>query len=153
MKTFSIKESEINKNWHIIDASSLVVGRLACIIANHLRGKHKPEFTPHMDCGDYVVVINAEKVAFTGKKLTDKIFYWHTNHPGGIKERSMEKILNGKKPERVLIKAVERMITRGPLGRRQMGNLFVYAGASHPHEAQQPKLLDVASMNRKNKRD
>ncbi|MFN7662865.1 MAG: 50S ribosomal protein L13 [Alphaproteobacteria bacterium] len=152
MKTFSIKESEIKKEWHLIDATDLVVGRLASIIANRLRGKHKPEFTPHMDCGDNIVVINAEKVAFTGNKLKDKIFYWHTNHPGGIKERSMEKILNGKKPERVLIKAVERMITRGPLGRRQMGNLYVYAGSAHPHDAQQPQILDVASMNRKNKR-
>lgn len=152
MKTFSIKESEIQKNWHLIDASGLVVGRLACIIANHLRGKHKPEFTPHMDCGDHIVVINAEKVFFTGNKMADKIFYWHTGHPGGIKERAMEKILTGKHPERVLIKAVERMITRGPLGRRQMSNLYVYPGSSHPHEAQQPQFLDVAAMNRKNKK-
>jgi large subunit ribosomal protein L13 len=152
MKTFSIKQSEIKKDWHLIDASGLVVGRLASIIANRLRGKHKPEFTPHMDCGDHIVVINAEKVVFTGNKMADKVFYWHTGHPGGIKERTMEKILTGKKPERVLIKAVERMITRGPLGRRQMGNLYVYAGSSHPHEAQQPQFLDIASMNRKNKK-
>lgn len=152
MKTFSIKQSEIQKDWHLIDASGLVVGRLASIIANRLRGKHKPEFTPHMDCGDHIVVINAEKVVFTGNKRTDKVFYWHTGHPGGIKERTMDKILDGAHPERVLIKAVERMITRGPLGRRQMGNLYVYGGASHPHEAQQPQFLDVASMNRKNKK-
>jgi large subunit ribosomal protein L13 len=152
MKTFSIKQSEIKKDWHLIDASGLVVGRLASIIANRLRGKHKPEFTPHMDCGDHIVVINAEKVVFTGNKRTDKVFYWHTGHPGGIKERTMDKILDGAHPERVLIKAVERMITRGPLGRRQMGNLYVYGGASHPHEAQQPQFLDVASMNRKNKK-
>jgi len=105
-----------------------------------------------MDCGDHIVVINAEKVVFTGNKRTDKVFYWHTGHPGGIKERTMDKILDGAHPERVLIKAVERMITRGPLGRRQMGNLYVYGGASHPHEAQQPQFLDVASMNRKNKK-
>ncbi|HCI48846.1 MAG: 50S ribosomal protein L13 [Alphaproteobacteria bacterium RIFCSPLOWO2_01_FULL_45_8] len=152
MKTFSLKQSEIQKDWHLIDASGLVVGRLACIIANRLRGKHKPEFTPHMDCGDNIVVINADKVVFTGKKLTDKVFYWHTGHPGGIKERTMDKILDGKYPERVLIKAVERMIARGPLARAQMKNLHVYAGSTHPHEAQQPQTLDVASMNRKNKR-
>ena len=152
MKTFSLKQSEIQKDWHLIDASGLVVGRLACIIANRLRGKHKPEFTPHMDCGDNIVVINADKVVFTGKKLTDKVFYWHTGHPGGIKERTMDKILDGKYPERVLIKAVERMIARGPLARAQMKNLHVYAESTHPHEAQQPQTLDVASMNRKNKR-
>ena len=152
MKTFSLKQSEIQKDWHLIDASGLVVGRLACIIANRLRGEHKPEFTPHMDCGDNIVVINADKVVFTGKKLTDKVFYWHTGHPGGIKERTMDKILDGKYPERVLIKAVERMIARGPLARAQMKNLHVYAGSTHPHEAQQPQTLDVASMNRKNKR-
>lgn len=152
MKTFSIKQSEIQKDWHLIDASGLVVGRLASIIANRLRGKHKPEFTPHMDCGDNIVVINAEKVVFTGNKRTDKVFYWHTGHPGGIKERTMDKILDGNHPERVLIKAVERMITRGPLGRQQMRNLHVYGGASHPHEGQQPQFLDVAAMNRKNKK-
>ncbi|MDC0348797.1 50S ribosomal protein L13 [Alphaproteobacteria bacterium] len=153
MKTFSIKQSEIQKDWNIVDAEGLVVGRLASVIANRLRGKHKPEFTPHMDCGDNIIVINAEKVVFTGNKMKDKILYWHTGYPGGIKERTMEKILGGKNPERVLIKAVERMITRGPLGRRQMSNLHVYSGSSHPHDAQQPQVLDVASMNRKNKRD
>ena len=153
MKTFSIKQSEIQKDWNIVDAEGLVVGRLASVIANRLRGKHKPEFTPHMDCGDNIIVINAEKVVFTGNKMKNKILYWHTGYPGGIKERTMEKILGGKNPERVLIKAVERMITRGPLGRRQMSNLHVYSGSSHPHEAQQPQVLDVASMNRKNKRD
>jgi large subunit ribosomal protein L13 len=153
MKTFSIKQSEIQKDWNIVDAEGLVVGRLASVIASRLRGKHKPEFTPHMDCGDNIIVINAEKVVFTGNKMKDKILYWHTGYPGGIKERTMEKILGGKNPERVLIKAVERMITRGPLGRQQMSNLHVYSGSSHPHEAQQPQILDVASMNRKNKRD
>ena len=152
MKTYSMKASEIDKKWHIIDATDLVLGRMSSIIANYLRGKHKPTFTPHMDCGDYVIVINAEKVALTGNKIKDKKFYWHTGYPGGIKERTMGQLLGGKYPERVIFKAVERMITRGPLGRQQMGNLKVYAGDSHPHEAQNPQLLDVASMNSKNKR-
>lgn len=152
MKTYSMKASEIDKQWYVIDATDLVLGRLASIIANYLRGKHKPAFTPHMDCGDHIVVVNAEKIRLTGNKLKDKKFYWHTGHPGGIKERTMDQLLSGKYPERVLIKAVERMITRGPLGRKQMGHLKVYAGTEHPHEAQNPKVLDVASMNPKNKR-
>ena len=152
MKTFSIKKSQIEKNWQLIDAEGLVVGRLASIIALRLRGKHKPEFTPNQDCGDNIVVVNADKVVFTGNKMKDKIFYWHTGHPGGIKERTMEKIIKGNHPERVLIKAVERMITRNPLGRQQMSNLHVYAGPEHPHTAQQPEVLDVAAMNRKNSR-
>lgn len=152
MKTYSMKASEIQKNWHIIDADGLVLGRMASIVANYLRGKHKPEFTPHMDCGDFVVIINAEKIKLTGNKLKNKVFYWHTGHPGGIKERTMEKILDSAHPERVIIKAVERMITRGPLGRQQMSHLFAYKGPNHPHEAQQPAPLDVAAMNPKNKR-
>lgn len=152
MKTYSMKASEIDKKWHIVDATDLVLGRMSSIIANYLRGKHKPAFTPHMDCGDYVIVINAEKIQLTGNKIKDKKFYWHTGYPGGIKERTMGQLLSGKHPERVVTKAVERMITRGPLGRQQMSNLKVYAGASHPHEAQNPQALDVASMNPKNKR-
>lgn len=152
MKTYSMKASEIEKKWHIIDATDLVLGRLSSLIAMYLRGKHKPQFTPHMDCGDYVVVVNAEKVHLTGNKLKDKKFYWHTGHPGGIKERTIGKLLEGKHPERVIVKAVERMITRGPLGRQQMSALKVYAGPSHPHEAQNPQVLDIASMNPKNKR-
>ena len=152
MKTYSMKASEIDKQWYIIDATDLVLGRMASIIANYLRGKHKPAFTPHMDCGDNIVVINAEKVRLTGIKLKDKKFYWHTGYPGGIKERTMDQLLTGKYPERVIIKAVERMITRGPLGRQQMRGLKVYAGQNHPHEAQAPQILDVASMNPKNKR-
>ena len=139
--TRSIKPAEVEKKWHIIDAEGLVVGRVAAIIANHLRGKHKPSYTPHVDCGDHVVVINADKVKFTGKKLTDKIYYKHTGHPGG----------QGKFPERVLEKAVERMIPRGPLGRAQMRALHVFAGTEHPYDGQKPEKLDVASMNRKNK--
>lgn len=152
MKTYSMKASEIDKQWYVIDATDLVLGRMASIIANYLRGKHKPTFTPHMDCGDHIVVVNAEKIRLTGNKLKDKKFYWHTGHPGGIKERTIGQLLTGKYPERVIIKAVERMITRGPLGRKQMGHLKVYAGTEHPHEAQNPKILDVASMNPKNKR-
>lgn len=152
MKTYSMKASEIDKKWHVVDATDLVLGRLSSIIAMYLRGKHKPTFTPHMDCGDNIIVVNAEKVRLTGNKLKDKKFYWHTGHPGGIKERTISQLLTGKYPERVIYKAVERMITRGPLGRQQMGGLKIYAGPTHPHEAQSPQVLDVAKMNPKNKR-
>ena len=152
MKTYSAKPSDIEKPCFVIDAEGVVLGRLAVVIANRLRGKHKPSFTPHMDCGDHIVVINAEKVHLTGNKRADKILYWHTGYPGGIKSRTMAERLDGKHPERVILKAVERMIPRGPLGRQQMSNLRVYAGAEHPHEAQQPEVLDVAAMNPKNKR-
>ncbi|MFA6218767.1 MAG: 50S ribosomal protein L13 [Erythrobacter sp.] len=149
--TRSIKPAEVEKKWHIVDADGLVVGRLAAIVANHLRGKHKPSYTPHVDCGDHVIIINADKVKFTGRKMTDKVYYKHTGHPGGIKETTPAKVLGGRFPERVLEKAVERMIPRGPLGRAQMRALHIYAGTEHPHDGQQPEVLDVASMNRKNK--
>lgn len=153
MKTYSAKPSEITKKWVIVDAENMVLGRLASIIAMRLRGKHKPMFTPHMDCGDNVIVINAEKVALTGRnKAADSMFYWHTGHPGGIKGRSKGELLGGKYPERVIEKAVERMLPEGPMGRKVLGNLRVYKGTAHPHEAQQPEKLDVASMNSKNKR-
>ncbi len=152
MKTFNLKPSDIEKKWILIDAEGVVLGRLASQIALRLRGKHMPTFTPHMDCGDNVIVINAEKVKLTGNKRQDDVFYWHTGYPGGIKQRSKGQILDGRYPERVIYKAVERMLPRGPLGRRQMSNLRVYAGAAHPHEAQQPTVLDVAGMNPKNKR-
>ncbi|TXH36129.1 MAG: 50S ribosomal protein L13 [Rhodospirillaceae bacterium] len=152
MKTYSAKPSEVVKKWVVVDAEGVVLGRLASIIANHLRGKHKPSYTPHVDCGDNIIVINAAKVHVTGNKLADKVFYYHTGHPGGIKERVWGKILGGAHPERLIIKAVERMVPRGPLGRQQMKNLRVYAGADHPHDAQQPEVLDVAAMNPKNKR-
>ena len=152
MKTYSAKPSEIDKKWLMIDADGLVLGRLASIIAMRLRGKHKPTYTPHLDCGDNIIVINAEKVVLTGKKMSDKVFYWHTGYPGGIKQRTMAEIIEKGHPERLIIKAVERMVPRGPLGRQQMKNLRVYAGAEHPHEAQKPALLDVAAMNPKNKR-
>ena len=150
--TQSLKPDELNKGWILIDAEGLVLGRLASIIAGRLRGKHKPQFTPHMDCGDNVVVVNAEKVKLTGKKLDQNIFYYHTGFPGGIKGRSARDRLNSAHPERVIEKAVERMIPRGPLQRRQMGHLHVYKGGTHPHDGQQPKPLDVAAMNSKNKR-
>ena len=152
MKTYSAKPSELDKKWLLIDADGLVLGRLASIIAMRLRGKHKPTYTPHMDDGDHIVVINAEKVALTGNKRSDSVFRWYTGHVGGLKQRSKGAILAGKHPERVILKAVERMVPRGPLGRRVMGHLKVYAGPTHPHEAQQPVPLDVAAMNRKNKR-
>ena len=149
--TRSIKPAEVEKKWHLIDAEGLVVGRLAAIVANILRGKTKPSFTPHVDCGDHVVIINADKVRFTGKKLTDKIYYKHTGYVGGLKETTPAKVLEGRFPERVLEKAIERMIPRGPLGRQQMKALHLYAGTEHPHAGTQPETLDVASMNRKNK--
>ncbi|KZD12042.1 50S ribosomal protein L13 [Oceanibaculum pacificum] len=152
MKTYSAKPSEIEKKWVLIDAEGVVLGRLATIVAMRLRGKHKPTFTPHIDTGDNVIIVNAEKVKLTGNKLQDKKFYWHTGHPGGIKERTMGQILGGRFPERAIMKAVERMMTRGPLRSKLMGNLKVYAGAEHPHEAQQPEVLDLAAMNSKNKR-
>ena len=152
MKTYSAKPGDIEKKWYVIDAEGVVLGRLAAIIATRLRGKHKPTFTPHMDCGDNIIVINAAKVRLTGNKLADKRFYWHTGYPGGIKNRTMGQILGGAHPERVVQKAVERMISKGPLARKQMKNLRVYAGAEHEHEAQQPEVLDVAAMNPKNKR-
>jgi large subunit ribosomal protein L13 len=152
MRTYSARPSDIEKKWWLVDAEGLVLGRLATIIANYLRGKHKATFTPHMDCGDNIIVVNAQKVKLTGNKRTDKIYYWHTGHPGGIKSRTADKILDGAHPERVLEAAVRRMITRGPLGRQQMKNLRIYGGGEHPHEAQQPAMLDVAAMNAKNKR-
>ena len=152
MKTYSATPKDIEKSWVLIDASGLVVGRLASLIAMRLRGKHKPDYTPHMDDGDNIIVINAGNVIFSGNKRADKIYYWHTGHPGGIKSRTAEKILDGKHSERVLQKAVERMLPRGPLARQQLKNLKVYAGPEHPHEAQNPVPLDVAGLNTKNAR-
>ena len=151
-KTFSAKPADIDKKWVLIDATGLVVGRLASLVALRLRGKHKPTFTPHMDCGDNVIVINAEKIVLTGRKRDQKVYYHHTGYPGGIKERSAKSILEGRFPERIVEKAVERMLPRGPLGRQQLRNLRVYKGATHPHEAQTPAPLDIAAMNTKNSR-
>jgi large subunit ribosomal protein L13 len=150
MTTFVAKPAEVEKKWVLIDASGLVVGRLATIIAMRLKGKHKAIYTPHVDCGDNVIVINAEKVVFTGKKLEKKVYHHHTGYIGGIKERSAKMIMEGRFPERILEKAVERMLARGPLGRKIMGNLRVYKGEKHPHEAQNPQPLDIAKLNRKN---
>jgi large subunit ribosomal protein L13 len=152
MATHSTKAADIQKKWVLIDANGLVVGRLASIIAMRLRGKHKPSYTPHMDDGDNVIVVNAAKVVLTGRKREKKVYHKHTGFIGGIKERSARSILEGKFPERIVEKAVERMLPRGPLGRVQLGNLRVYPGADHPHAAQQPEKLDIASMNRKNMR-
>ncbi|MFO1187498.1 MAG: 50S ribosomal protein L13 [Alphaproteobacteria bacterium] len=151
--TVSLKPAEVEKRWVLIDAKGLVVGRLAAIIAKHLRGKHLPSYTPHVDCGDYVVVVNADKVVFTGNKMQGKVYRWHTGYPGGIKERTPAQILGGKYPERVIQKAVERMLPKeSPLARAQLNHLKVYAGADHPHAAQNPLPLDVAAMNPKNRR-
>ena len=152
MKTYSAKAADIERKWFVIDADGVVLGRLAAIVADRLRGKHKPIYTPHVDTGDHVIVVNAEKIKLTGRKRENKVFYWHTGHPGGIKGRTMGQILDGKFPSRVVEKAVERMVPRNPLGRQMMRKLKVYAGAEHPHEAQQPVLLDVAQLNPKNKR-
>ncbi|MEJ0092005.1 MAG: 50S ribosomal protein L13 [Methylocella sp.] len=152
-KTFSAKPADIDKKWVLIDATGLVVGRLATVIAMRLRGKHKPKYTPHMDTGDNIIVINAEKVVFTGRKRENKVYHHHTGYPGGIKERTAKFILDGRFPERIVEKAVERMLPEGPLGRRQFANLRVYTGSEHPHAAQQPVTLDVASLNSKNARN
>ncbi|MGI9512847.1 MAG: 50S ribosomal protein L13 [Anderseniella sp.] len=150
MKTFSIRASDIEKKWILIDAEGLVVGRLAAVIATRLRGKHKPSFTPHMDMGDNVIVINADKVVLTGNKRTQKTYYRHTGYPGGIREAKADKLLEGRFPERVLQQAVKRMMPGGPLSRDQLSNLRIFAGTEHPHEAQQPEIVDVKGMNPKN---
>src|SRR5206468_7515909 len=152
MTTYSAKPAEVQKKWLLIDAEGIVVGRLATIVAMRLRGKHKPTYTPHVDDGDNVIIVNAAKVLLTGKKREKKVYYHHTGHIGGIKERTARSILEGKFPERIVEKAIERMLPRGPLGRVQFGNLRVYAGPAHPHAAQNPEPLDVAAMNRKNTR-
>ena len=151
--TASLKPAEVEKKWIVIDAENVVVGRLATFIAMRLRGKHRADYTPHVDCGDNVIVINADKVKFTGRKLDQKTYYWHTGYPGGIKERTAGKVLAGRFPERVLEKAVERMLPKeSPLARKQMTHLRIYNGGSHPHEAQAPEAIDFKGMNAKNVR-
>jgi large subunit ribosomal protein L13 len=152
MNTYSAKPAEVEKKWVLIDATGLVVGRLASIVAMRLRGKHRPAYTPHVDDGDNVIVINAAKAVLTGRKREQKTYYWHTGYIGGIKERTAKQILEGKFPERIVEKAIERMMPDGPLARRQLKNLRVYPGPDHPHEAQQPQALDLAALNRKNMR-
>jgi large subunit ribosomal protein L13 len=150
--TLSLKPADVQKAWVLIDAEGVVLGRLASVIALRLRGKHKPQFTPHVDCGDNIIVVNAGKVRLTGNKAEQTIFHWHTGFPGGIKGRTVQQRLDSKHPERVLVSAVERMITRGPLQRAQMKHLYVYAGTEHPHAGVQPTPLDVGAMNVKNRR-
>jgi large subunit ribosomal protein L13 len=152
MKTYSAKPGEVEKKWVLIDAKGLVIGRLATIIATRLKGKHKPAYTPHVDMGDNIIVINAEKAVFTGNKREDKVYYRHTGYPGGLKELKARQIFEGKHPTRIIEKAVERMLRRGPQHRQLMRNLRIYAGTEHPHDAQQPTALDVAKLNRKNVR-
>lgn len=152
MKTYSARPAEIERRWYVIDAEDIVLGRLASAVAVRLRGKHKPTWTPHIDCGDHIVVVNAAKVKLTGAKRDKKVHYWHTGYPGGIRSRTWGALLDGPHPERVVERAVERMVPRGPLGRAQMRKLRVYAGPEHPHEAQRPEAIDFASLNPKNRR-
>lgn len=152
MKTYVAKPGELEKKWILIDGEGLVVGRLATLVAMRLKGKHRATYTPHVDTGDNVIVINAEKVVFTGKKTSDKIYYRHSGYPGGIKQRTPRQILASRHPERILELAVGRMLKRGPLQRKLMRNLKVYKGGAHPHDAQKPEALDVKSLNRKNVR-
>lgn len=151
MKTYTAKPSEVKPNWWIIDADGVVLGRLATEISKILRGKNKPIYTPHIDTGDHVVVINCEKVKMTGRKKQQKVYFHHTGYPGGIKERTAEFVFSTH-PDRIIRKAVERMMPEGPLGEHQFAKLRVYKGSEHPHEAQQPKVYDFASKNPKNKR-
>jgi large subunit ribosomal protein L13 len=150
MKTYSATPSDVDRGWYVIDADGLVLGRLAALVANRLRGKHKPMFTPNIDCGDHIVVVNADKVSLTGNKRAQKTYYRHTGYPGGIKSTTAEQTLGGKHPERVIEKAVQRMLPKGALGRQQFTKLHVYGGPDHPHQGQSPEPLDVAEFNRKN---
>ena len=152
MKTYVAKPGEVDKKWIVIDGEGLVVGRLATLIAMRLKGKHRATYTPHVDTGDNVIAINAEKVVFTGNKTNDKLYYRHTGYPGGIKQRTPKQLFASRHPERILELAVGRMLKRGPLQRQLMRNLKVYKGGAHPHDAQQPEPLDVKSLNRKNVR-
>ena len=153
MKTYVARPSDIDRKWLLIDAKDLVLGRLSVVIANYVRGKHKASYTPSIDCGDNVVVINADKVSLSGKKMNNKIHYWHTGYPGGIKSETYGQILESKKPQKAIELAVKRMIPKGPLGREQLKKLYIYTGETHPHEAQKPQLVDITAMNSKNKRD
>ena len=148
--TYSAKPKDINKEWFVVDAEGLVLGRLAVVIANRLRGKHKVGYTPHMACGDNIIVVNCEKVVLTGNKRTQKTYYWHTGYPGGIKSTTPEKILTGKTPSKVIQLAVKRMIPKGPLGRKVLKQLHIYSGNEHPYEAQKPQVIDIKSLNKKN---
>ena len=145
-QTKSANASNVNKKWLLVDAEDIVLGRLASTVSNLLRGKHKSNYTPHVDCGDNVIIINAEKIKLTGNKLNDKTYYWHTGYPGGIKSRTAKKILEGKFPDRIIRLAVKRMIPKGPLGSQQISNMKVYNGSAHPHDAQAPEKLDISEL-------
>jgi len=153
MKTYSAKPNEVVHKWYLVDAENLILGRLSSVVAKMLRGKHKPMYTPHIDCGDNIIIVNAEKVKLSGQKRTNKTYYWHTGYPGGIKDRTADQLLDGPHPERVIEKAVERMLPKGKLGRKQIGKLKIYSGPKHPHDAQSPETLDIAKLNSKNKRN
>jgi large subunit ribosomal protein L13 len=150
MKTYSAKPQDVTRGWYLIDADGLVLGRLAALVADRLRGKHKALYTPHVDCGDHIVVVNAEKVALTGNKRAAKTYYRHTGYPGGIKQRTAAQILDSARPEQLIEKAVERMLPKNVLGRQQLKKLHVYSGPEHPHQGQTPQDLDVVARNRKN---
>lgn len=152
MKTFSASPKDVERKWYVVDATDLVLGRMAVVVADYLRGKHKPIFTPNQDCGDYVIVINADKVYMTGNKYEYKKYIHHTDFPGGLKEKTAKDIMTGKNPEKIVEQAIKKMITRNPLGRKVVKKLFVYAGSKHPHSAQKPEVLDIESMNVKNKK-
>lgn len=152
-RTYSARPGDRDRPWIVIDADGLVLGRLAALVATRLRGKHDPRFTPHMEMGDHVIIVNADKVQLTGRKRTDKIYYRHTGYPGGIRQRTARDILEGQHPERLIVQAVRRMLPGNRLSRRLMTRLRVYAGPDHPHEAQHPEPCDVAAMNPKNTRD
>ena len=153
MKTYSVRPSDIVKKWYLVDATDLILGRLAVVLANYVRGKHKVYFTPNIDCGDHVVVVNAEKIKLTGNKLNNHMHYWHTGYPGGIKSRSYAQILEGKNPQEAIQLAVKRMVPKGSLGKEQLKKLYVYSGDKHPHDAQKPEPINLKTMNKKNKRD
>ena len=150
MQTFSLKQKNITKKWYLINAEGLVLGRLASKISSLLRGKHKTIFTPHLDCGDNVIVINAKKVKLTGSKEKKKIYYKHTGYPGGLKEKTFSDIINGKNPNFIIRKAVERMMSSNALSKKQLGNLKIFSNDKHTLEAQKPETLDFSSQNRKN---
>ena len=152
-KSYSAKPSEVEAKWWIIDAEDLVLGRMAVIVADRLRGKHKPMFTPNIDCGDHIIIINAEKVYLTGNKKDNKVYHRHTGYPGGLKSRTAGEILEGPHSDRVIRKAVERMLPKTKMGRAQLRKLKVYPGTEHPHESQQPEKIDIAAISNKNKRN
>ncbi len=151
MKTSFLKPADVEKKWYLIDAEGLILGRLSALIVTRLRGKHRPDYTPHIDCGDQIIVINADKIRVSGRKMTNRIYYRHTGYPGGIKQVNTQEILKGKRPTRLLKEAVRRMLPKeSPLARKQLSDLRIYAGNEHPHTAQQPEKIDIKLLNEKN---